>query len=285
MPQAISRLLLISILTIIGIGFAGLMLRIIGLSAEYAVPDHPFLRVQHPIVVLGGDEGFAPSNSLPALEHVFTLNKPDSTFVLGLDLNRTLDGEWILFRDDRLETLTEGSGFIELKTWDEIKNLTLGKELWNGQHLHILRLVDVLEKYPTQFLFLNILVRYPDRMNELVRILDKDNQISRFIIQSPFATAIREIRKSRPLWLYGIDPSSVVRFLMMNSLYLEPLADLKADLFVASLQMGDETVFSPRVLQELDRRRKSILLDQTKDKEHIPSSMTPKIFGVITRHP
>lgn len=283
MTWAFSRLLIISVFTFIGLGIAGFLLRVGGLATEYAAPHHPFLELKNPIVALGGDEGFAPSNSMPALTHALELGP---TIVLGLDINRTLDGEWVVYRDDRLETLTEGSGFVELKNWADIKDLTLGKQLWNGQKLTILRLADVLKAFPDRILFLNILVRYPDRMTELIRILDPENSAPlRFVIQSPFATALREIRKSRPLWLFGIDPSSIVRFMVMNSLFLETVTDLKADLFIAPLEMQNEPVFSERVVQELARRKKAILVEDLDGQSQIAPELKPSVFGVVTRRP
>jgi glycerophosphoryl diester phosphodiesterase len=289
MTWAFIRIAAISLFTILSLIAFALVVRMSGYSVGYAGPRHAFVDLNRPIVALGGDETVAPSNSLPALQAV---EKLGHDFVIGVDIQQTFDGEWIVFRDDNLDHLTDLTGSIELKTWAELKNVDLGNKFevdgtrpLARKNLRILKLNEILEAFPESLLFLNIHTRYPDKMAGLVKLLDPRQSEERFIVQSPFATALREIHKLRPRWLFGVDPSTVVRFLFMTSIYMETIADLHADLFVAPLLLDQKIVFSQRVLDEVARRKKLILIQNPPPFDKIPQQIQGELFGLITRHP
>lgn len=48
------------------------------------------------------------------------------THVIGADLRRTSDGRFVLFHDDRLDCVTDGSGMVEDHTVEELKALDIG---------------------------------------------------------------------------------------------------------------------------------------------------------------
>jgi glycerophosphoryl diester phosphodiesterase len=284
MIRALGRLLLITLASLFGIFLLIVALRLSGLTREYADPVHPLADLDHPVIALGGDGDFAPSNSMPALRHL----ADHQGVMLGVDLQLSRDDVWILFRDDNLEQMTSLHGPTSLQNWTDLQNLDLGEKFGSDgrwRHTPIVTLKELLKAFPREPLFLNIHNQYSDRMSALVQQLDPDNTSNRFIIQSPYATTLRAIRKERPLWLYGIDPSSVVRFMFLNSIYVETLGDLNADLFIAPLEMNHRQVFSPRLLTELVRRKKWIVIDEPPSQGELPKDLEDAAWGIVTRHP
>jgi glycerophosphoryl diester phosphodiesterase len=284
MIRGVGRLLLISVATLLGIGLLLFALRLSGLTREFAEVDSPLSDLDHPVIALGGDGDFAPSNTLPAFRHL----AGHAGVVLGADVQLTRDGEWILFRDDRLDHMTNQSGPVALSQWSDVATLDLGAKFSADQRwhdTHILKLTDFLKAFPTEPLFLNIRNQYPDRMAALVQLLDPDNRSNRFMIHSPYASTLRAIRKERPLWLYGVDPSSVVRFMFMNSIFVETIADLGADLFLAPLEMNHREVFTSRLITEVVRRKKWIVIEEPPAQTELPKELEDAAWGILTRHP
>lgn len=276
MIQAIARLVFISILVILGLFVAGFAARLTGLSSPYGESSNPIAQLKNVRVALGGDTRSAPPDTLEALQAALNL---DSSIVLGIDVNISLDGVWFAFPYQNLESKTRPSEVVELTNWSELSKANLVNT--SGQTFRIPTLEEILKIFSTQPLLINVLCKYPAQMNSLVQVLDPDNRSQRFLIQSPYATALREIRKRRPLWLFGMDPSSVIRFLFMNSLYLEPVTDLNADVFVAPLRIDHTMIFQPRVVAEVLRRKKRLLLET--DNPEIPEDLKPHLFGIMTR--
>ncbi len=238
------RIFAISISSIAAVGLVICMMRVAGLTTGYAPLHHPFSDLEHPIVALGGDGD--PQDSLEAYDRALALG---SQVVLGIHANRSLDGVWIASTNDRLQV-----------------------ENYDGKTLKI---SDVVQRYTEPVLYIEVRVRFPQVMHELVKVLDPKDKEERFVIHSAYATASREIRKIRPLWLYGSDPSTIVRFLTMSSIYLETITDLKADLVVSPIELRGRPVFTPRVIQEIERRQKLIMVEE-------PENFPPQAFGVVT---
>lgn len=70
-----------------------------------------------------GAAGLAPENTLPALEAGFA----NGAHYVEVDVQRTTDGVLVIFHDDKLERLTNGTGIMAQKSLAELQALDAGK--------------------------------------------------------------------------------------------------------------------------------------------------------------
>lgn len=79
------------------------------------------------IVVVGhrGSSGYAPENTLSS----FARALEDNVDMIEFDVRKCASGELVVFHNAKVDQLTEGNGYIALKTLDELKTLkVLGTE-------------------------------------------------------------------------------------------------------------------------------------------------------------
>ncbi len=100
-----------------------------------------------------GGSALAPENTLPAYERGLALGAD----ALEMDIHYTRDGEIVVFHDDTLERVTDGSGPISALTLDEIRRLDAGYRFtpdggatypWRGKGVTVPTLADVFERFP-----------------------------------------------------------------------------------------------------------------------------------------
>lgn len=256
MINAFVRLLMITFISVISCFLVIFALRYIGLSTPYAPFDNPFMHKAPWKILLGGDTNKGPASSREAFQAAL-----DEGWILGADLQLTQDEHWVIYGPEMLETQTEAQGLVSFQTLEQFKKLNLGQKsaAFQGQRYPPMTLQEFVQAFPAADFLFNIHVRYPEKMPALAKLLLELNLKDRVILQSPFATTLRELRKDLQTWIFGIDPSSVTRFLFMKALYLEPFADLKADVFIAEADMDGIWIFDARTIAELKRRHKKII--------------------------
>jgi len=115
----------------------------------------------------------APENSMPAFASAIALGAEEIEF----DLWRTADGKIVSCHDDTLDRVSNGSGKIYEKTYDEIKDLDFGfkfSEKFAG--LKIPTFEEILKQFGGRVI-MNIHIKdtkYPESyFDELVALLDK----------------------------------------------------------------------------------------------------------------
>lgn len=282
MIQAFVRLFLIAFAVVISCFLVILALRYMGLSTPYADLPSPLKHKMPWRIALGGDQNKGPASSLQAYQAAF-----DNDWILGVDVQLTQDEQWVVYGHELLETQTEGQGLVSFQAAAEFKKLNLGQKStqFQGQRYPPLTLEELVAAFPTADFLFNIHVRYPEKMPALARLLDNMKLKDRVILQSPFATSLRELRKDLPTWIYGIDPSAVTRFLFMKSLYLETFADLKADVFIADAIMDGLWVFDTRTLAELKRRHKKIIPVVNEPFDEKVEELLKQTSGFMTTRP
>lgn len=79
-----------------------------------------------------------PENTLVAIRR--SLSHVDG---IEVDVRRCASGELVVFHDDRLDRVTDGSGLVAETSWDELRRLTI-----DGSGAKIPRLEDVIDAVP-----------------------------------------------------------------------------------------------------------------------------------------
>lgn len=287
MAQAVFRLFAIT-LSVVFLGFLlTLGLRNCGEQSRYAEPRHPLAERKWLMVSNNGDQKVAPAGTLPALKAA--AQAEDQKIILGLDVQQTLDGEWVVYTPTTLEEQTNGHGVVAGTLLKDLRALDAGyhfggggESVWRGRQLKILRLREVLDLYPKHFFMINILNRIPEKMSTLVDTLKASGiPPAQILIQSPFATATREVRKGEADWLIGIDPAGLDRFLIVSSVRLESIADFNADFVVSPVFRNGRQMLTPRVMSELKNRHKWILVDVDTEA---PREILSQAKGIYSRY-
>lgn len=284
MIAAFRRLLVISLIALIVV-FSGLfLLRTMGGKQAYSPLNHPLAQQDFLWIGRGGAADQAPSHTWPSFEAweqwTSTAEIPvegSPYFMVGLDLRLSRDGHWVLFGPDRLEAQTEVTGFPEEKTLEELRQLNMGyqDEQYRDQGLTIITLEEFLHAKSEGPLWLNIHVRYPEANHSLMKLL-ANRELSRdIIIHSPYRSAMRNLRKDRPLWLFAADSTSLDRMKFMSSLGLATLSDSWFDLVVLT-DREPLTAWPESMKKELLHRHKLFIFDLSTSKNMEKLTLSPR---------
>ena len=139
--------------------------------------DYPYPR----ICAHRGFSTMAPENTLPAFGAAIALGAPE----IELDVRFTKDGVPVSVHDRKLERISNGIGFVDEKTFEELQQLDFsGKYAERLSPLPILPLESVLAKYARQVI-INMHIKgsiedghpnglYPlERFRKIVELIDK----------------------------------------------------------------------------------------------------------------
>lgn len=122
-------------------------------------------------------------NTLPAFKQAIE----DGADGIELDVQRTKDGELIVFHDENLKRLTSVDRFIWDLTWDELSGLTLSSKEHADAKIPLLK--EVLPLIQDSELFLNIELKnsinfYPSMEREVLDLVNDYQLLDRVIFSS-----------------------------------------------------------------------------------------------------
>jgi glycerophosphoryl diester phosphodiesterase len=136
-----------------------------------------------------GSSAYLPENTMEA----FSLAIEQGADGFELDVHLTKDGVIVVAHDERLERVSNGTGFIDDYTLDELKSLDFGKVAASSQENHIYRIPTLAEVFslvkPTR-LTLNIEMKIDERIHmelpEKLAALTKKYSMEDQVIYSSF---------------------------------------------------------------------------------------------------
>ncbi len=139
---------------------AAALLVIAGCSGSRAAPPpncppSPF-RNEPPLVIAhAGGEGLGPANTIIAMRRSMAAGAD----VLDVDLWMSSEGVVVARHDRDLSTTTDGTGFVDARTWAELQELDAAAT-WTGdpvdEAVHIPSLADILDAFPDVLISLEI---------------------------------------------------------------------------------------------------------------------------------
>ncbi|MGA0383609.1 MAG: glycerophosphodiester phosphodiesterase [Flavobacteriaceae bacterium] len=161
---------------------------------------------KHELYVIGhrGAMGYETENTLASIDKAVELGVP----MIEIDVFKIASGELVVFHDDEVDKLTDGSGPIEAMNLEEVKALTL-----EGGH-RIPTLIDVLDTLNART-SLNIELKGSNTADDSVRIVREYIESQRYTLdQFVFSSfkwgeleRVRELDKSFDIAvLTGEDP-------------------------------------------------------------------------------
>lgn len=150
-----------------------------------------------------GFAGSGPENSLPALAAAVAMGAEEIEF----DVWSTADGELVVFHDEHLDRLSNGSGKVWEQTWEELKTLDFGTKA--GDHfagMGPVRLEDVLKKLSCHAV-MNLHLKTPKgskqpydeaQLQKLLYLIHKYDCAKHVYIMSGNDTVLRQLRALAP---------------------------------------------------------------------------------------
>lgn len=305
MAAAFLRLFLIGLAVILVFVFTLFGLRWVGSLREFEAFDHPLIKENKLfwVVAKGGGAERHQAYTETAIKAALALDK---NLGLELPLRRSSDGVWFVFPSYRLEEMTEAQGPPEVFTWDQLSKLDAGyhtipgsrlashqqedSALYRGQAYRLLTLEEVVALAPRRLLILTFFdprASYVEEVAQLIESLQIDKEI---ILRSPFSKFIRELRKIKPMWLYGSDSPGMGRAKVLDSLGIETLISFQEDIVITGLTLNGSMILSDSLLDEISRQKRRLLLEfefeEGPSRYPIPSErLRTQLDGVITSRP
>lgn len=249
------RLLMISLSAVSLLFLAVFSLRQIGL---YQI--HPMAR--HPLLDRGQLSIFdPPPSALTSVnDYLNWCNRQAQTVTSGvfipvIPLVQTKDSRWLVSLQIKVPQTLQGQSIevpINVLNFDQIMKNPNGS---------VLAFEDLAPRLPDGALAFEIFEKQPSQATQWTKFLSSRTE-QNILILSPNKFTAKQHRKLHPQWLFATDPSTVSQAMVFQGLFLETMLNIWADLWLSPAKMSGRTVFTPRLLAELSRRKIKVLLDQ-----------------------
>lgn len=224
-------------------------------------------------VVVGhrGAAGLAPENTLRAFEVALQLGVDGVEF----DVQRSADGELMIFHDETLERTTNGQGYLKDFTRTELQNLDAGNkfgEVFRGEKIPTL--YEVVDFLRHTNLILHLEVKSPHLYagiaEQLVGFIRGEDMVGRIQVRSFDHQALHKIYQLAPeiaiseLWWEKIPIAHDMAFPTLNALY---------------------TLYTPENIAALHQVGKKVTAWTVNDAESAKRLIVMGIDGLTTDYP
>jgi glycerophosphoryl diester phosphodiesterase len=210
---------------------------------------------------------------------------------LHVDIRRCADN-LVAFQDERLEHTTDGQGPIIEQNAAQLAQLDAGYQFgpqehfpFRGQHLKILTLDQVLERYPSTAFILDIHSNTIDIHKQVIEAVERHQADQRVLIQSDHDVILSSIKELRPMWLFGTGTRDLTRSHLLTSVFLASMAPLLGDVLIAPMQIRGHDVVQEDLIREVHRRHKKFFVSDVDDPNTLTHLRQLGVDGVISNRP
>ncbi len=264
--------------------------RISGLKNQFAPQPHPFNTENFEIIAHRGGAGEAPENTIEAFKSATKISK---NIILETDTQMTSDGNMILLHDKSFLRTTGIDKTPSELTYEEITKLDAGYAFQNnsGQFpfrnkgIKIPLLKETLSTFQDQRLIIELKTDSQTAADKLIQVIEETKSEDRVVIGSKFTKALEYIREKRPDWIYSATPTEMFQTIMLMNLYIETIAPLEAETYLLPEKLKGIKVLTPRLVQEIQRRKKPIFVWTVNDDNEVLRLKKMGINGVVTDYP
>jgi glycerophosphoryl diester phosphodiesterase len=165
--------------------------------AATVCPESPF-RSSPPLVIAhAGGEGLGPENTMLAMERSLAAGAD----MLDVDLWMTADGVIVARHDRDLAASTDGSGFVDERTWAEVRRLDT-RPGWRGdpiaEPVPVPSLEQILTRFPDERISLEIKQVEPSMATELCALLTRTASVDRVYLSANEDEAVYAAQRECP---------------------------------------------------------------------------------------
>lgn len=261
-------------------------------------PNRKFYREDDPDVLNiahRGGRGLAPEGTIAAFDNAMAL-KVD---MFEFDTHITKDGHLVVIHDSTVDRTTDGTGWVNEMTLEEIQSLDAGyhfvdengEHSFRGQGVYIPTVAEVFERYPNMRHLIelkdtNQASLYEDVIQELWRLIQEYDMMDNVMVGS-FTHEINE-RFEAVTWgqiPIGAGESAVRDFVTKHVPYLNGLAQSNVD----SLQLPTEAegydLTTKNIIESANKRNMSIYYWTINDEEKMRELIEKGVDGIMTDYP
>jgi glycerophosphoryl diester phosphodiesterase len=194
------------------------------------VQSHPYYEnAPRPLVIAhqGGD-GVWPGNTMFAFERAVEVGAD----TLEMDAHITKDGRIVLIHDETVDDTTDGSGFVEDMTLEELKRLDAAYDWSNdggktfpyrGLGIRVPALDELFERFPHLRYLIEIKLTRNPMDKPLCDSIRKYAMQEKVMIASFHDEAMRNFRAACPEVATSASRSEVTKFVILGKLFLSGL--------------------------------------------------------------
>lgn len=214
------------------------------------------------IICYSCGRGEYPENTIEGIKHCQRIN-PE--WRIEMDIQITLDEELVLFHDYNTLRTTGSEGLINKLKVKDVFNLNAGhnfiKEgelIYRSKPIKVPALSEVFETFPRAKLLLDIHTDNIKAVQILTDLITSKFKSGDFIIVSEYDQIIKEFRKKKPNWKYGVPEKEAKKMLYSSFLCLDRFFPIKSNILMLPKQYGKINVLTKRVMAHAKKRKKEI---------------------------
>jgi glycerophosphoryl diester phosphodiesterase len=148
-----------------------------------------------------------------------------------------------------------------------------------------LTLQNLFDRFPQRRWILNIVDYSPDADLAITKEVNDGKAGDRVVITSEQDRSLADIRKIQPMWLYGSSRAQITQLLFMNTLHLDALANIRADLYITALKFGERSLVDADVVSVIHRRGLRIFVGPVESEAELESLKSIGPDGLISSRP
>ena len=266
---------------------------IVGLIISEPAPEHPYYSpdLPYPLVIAhqGGD-GLWPGDTMYAFEHAVALGVD----VLEMDLHITKDGVLVVMHDESVDRTTNGTGFLEEMTLEEIKQLDAGYDWslddgvtypYRGQGIIIPTLEEVFQAFPNYHMTIEIKKTVRSMAEPFCSLIREYGMQDKVLVASFHNERMDEFRQVCPEVATSSARQETTIFVLMSKAFLGRLYSPK---FYA-LQVPEESsgimVMTAQFVRAAHERNLRVEPWTIDDREQMQLYIDWGVDGIITDRP
>ena len=258
--------------------------------AFYREDDPEILNIAH-----RGGRGLAPEGTIAAFDNAVSLNVDMFEF----DTHITKDGHLVVIHDATVDRITNGSGWVNDMTLEEVQSLDAGYNFkdangaysFRDQGVYIPTVAEVFERYPNMRHLIemkdtNEAHLYEDVIQELWRLIQEYNMEDNVMVGS-FDHDINE-RFEAVTWgqiPIGAGESEVRQFVKKHVPYLNGLAKSSVDSLQLPTSGEGYDLTTSNIIQSAKKRNMSLYYWTINDEEQMRELIAKGVDGIITDYP
>lgn len=270
------RIILITFFSVLALSILIYMARIWGLGQNHPQYESPFFNGPQPTWIVQ-----ATNN-----QEIQSLTTKNQDYVIWLDVR--LSGDKIPF----ILSPSKDKAFLDQiykeQTANPQQKIMIGNKVSEYPLSELERfygvlptLKDIYEKFPQTKFILNVIDNTHEVHIAVTKAIESFNPNHRTMIQSEALIILKSIKEIRPEFIYGTSTPDIMRFLVMDSMWILPSTQFKGDVYVAPFKVQNRPAFNENIIAEVRRRNKRIYLGPITTAEELSYAQKIKADGYI----
>lgn len=258
--------------------------------------ESTFFREDDGILVMahGGGQGLRPDNTMSAFEHAVEIGVD----VLEMDIHSTSDGVMVVIHDDTIDRTTDGSGFIQDFTFEEIQAFDAGyywtpeghiqdadEYPFRGQGITIPALEELFQAFPDMRMNIEIKQQEPSIVEPFCEMLREYEMTDKVLMASFHGDVIEDFRETCPEVLTSGYEEEILRFYLLTQTGRGDEYEATAAAFQVPEFQGNLQVITPEFVAAAEAVGVDVHVWTINEVEDLERMIAAGVHGIITDYP